>query len=346
MTDLPVSRTIAQSTSNQVCLFPSPAQSFQQQVPATLPSDLNNNSSCALTAGKTADACSLGTGNHVVPVSARITDYSPEWCYPEGGAKVLITGEWKLEQGSYTCLFDGCSVPAILYQSGVLRCFCPPHDPGLVTLQVACNGFIVSNACVFEYRARDSPVAGASCHEWLATDSDRFKLAILDRLERLESRLNSDQTNHSVNNTHGKQCMTFEDRLIATCEIFQRATSSVRNASKGDKPFRGMTLLHLSAALGFKRLVCALLKLWRNSDSSLVREEMNPLRKDEFSCTPLTWACALDHTDTALVLLEIEPKALLEPDARGRMPLQLARDRGFLDVVDVIEDFVMSSPYR
>lgn len=346
VTDLSVTRTIAQSTSNQVCLVPSPAQSFQQQVPATLPSDLNNNSSRALTAGKTTDACTLGAGNHIVPVSARITDYSPEWCYPEGGAKVLITGEWKMEQGSYTCLFDGCSVPAILYQSGVLRCFCPPHDPGLVTLQVACNGFIVSNACVFEYRARDSPVAGASCHEWLATDSDRFKLAILDRLERLESRLNSDQTNHSVNNAHGKQCMTFEDRLIAACEIFQRATISVRNASKGDKPFRGMTLLHLSSALGFKRLVCALLKLWRNSDSSLVREEMDPLRKDEFSCTPLTWACALGQTDTALVLLEIEPKALLEPDARGRMPLQLARDRGFLDVVDAIEDFVMSSPYR
>ena len=345
-TDSSVTRTVAQSSSNQVCLVPSAAQSYHQQAPASLPNDLNNNCSRALAAGKTADACSRYPGNHVVPVSARITDYSPEWSYPEGGAKVLITGEWKMEQGSYTCLFDGCSVPAILYQSGVLRCFCPPHDPGLVTLQVACNGFIVSNACVFEYRARDSPVAGASCHEWLATDNDRFKLAILDRLERLESRLNSDQTNLSVNNMHGKQCMTFEDRLIAASEIFQRATSSVRNVTKGDKPFRGMTLLHLSAALGFKRLVCALLKLWRNSDSSLVREEMNPLRKDEFSCTPLTWACALGQTDTAIVLLETEPKALLEPDARGRMPLQLARDRGFLDVVDVIEDFVMSSPCR
>ena len=346
MTDVSCTRTVAQPSSNQVCLIASPTQSFQQQATAPLPSDVNNNSSRALSAGKTADACSSHPGNHVVPVSARITDFSPEWSYPEGRAKVLITGEWKMEQGSYTCLFDGCSVPAILYQSGVLRCFCPPHDPGLVTLQVACNGFIVSNACVFEYRARDSPVAGASCHEWLATDSDRFKLAILDRLERLESRLNSDQTSNYVNNTQGKQCMTFEDRLIVACEIFQRTRSSVRNATKGDKPFRGMTLLHLSAALGFKRLVCTLLKLWRDSESSLVKEEMNPLRKDEFACTPLTWACALGQTDTALVLLESEPKALLEPDARGRMPLQLARDRGFLDVVDVIEDFVMSSPYR
>ena len=107
-----------------------------------------------------------------------------------------------------------------------------------------------------------------------------------------------------------------------------------------------MTLLHLSAALGFNRLICTLLKLWRESESQLVREEMNPLRKDEFACTPLTWACALGQTDTAHPLLEAEPKALLEPDARGRMPLQLARDRGFLDVVDLIEDYVMSSPFR
>lgn len=348
MADDSINRTVAQPTANEVCLIPSPVHGFAQQTSTPATSDLNNNSSRALPAGNTADNFSTPEGNRVVPVSARITDFSPEWSYPEGGAKVLITGEWRMEQGSYTCLFDGCSVPAILYQSGVLRCFCPPHDPGLVTLQVACNGFIVSNACVFEYRARDSPVVGASCHEWLATDNDRFKLAILDRLERLESRFHSNQTSNSANDTqHGKQCATFEDRLIVACEFFHRTISSAINApTKGDKPFRGMTLLHLSAALGFNRLICTLLKLWRESESQLVREEMNPLRKDEFACTPLTWACALGQTDTAHPLLEAEPKALLEPDARGRMPLQLARDRGFLDVVDLIEDYLMSSPFR
>lgn len=346
MADVSVSRTVSQPTSNQICHTPSQAHFSNRQSSVSLPSDINNNSTRALDAGKTAGTSSPHPGNHVVPVSARITDFSPEWSYPEGGAKVLITGEWRMEQGAYTCLFDGCSVPAILYQSGVLRCFCPPHDPGLVTLQVACNGFIVSNACVFEYRAHDSPVGNASCHEWLASDNDRFKLALLDRLERLESRLNANQTNQSDNQTHGKQCMTFEDRLVVACEIFQRANSSARNPTKGEKPFRGMTLLHLSAALGYNRLVCALLKLWHESESAVVRDEVNPLRKDEFACTPLTWACALGQTDTALMLLETDPKALLEPDARGRMPLQLARDRGFLDVVDVIEDFIKSFPNR
>ena len=343
MADVCVTQTVPQATSNQVCHTTSATHSSNHQ---SLPSDINNNSSRTLDVGKTTGTFSPHPGNHVVPVSARITDFSPEWCYPEGGAKVLVTGEWRTEEGSYTCLFDGCSVPAILYQVGVLRCFCPPHDPGLVTLQVACNGFIVSNACVFEYRARDSPAGSSSCHEWLATDNDRFKLALLDRLERLESRLNANQTNNSEHQTHGQQCMTFEDRLIAACEVLQRANNSVRYPTKGEKPFRGMTLLHLSAALGYSRLVCTLLKLWHESQSTYVRDEVNPLRKDEFACTPLTWACALGQTDTALMLLKTEPKALLEPDARGRMPLQLARDRGFLDLVDVIEDSVMSLTNR
>lgn len=56
--------------------------------------------------------------------SAKITDYSPEWAYPEGGVKVLVTGPWH-SSGPYTVLFDGCAVATTLVQSGVLRCYCP-----------------------------------------------------------------------------------------------------------------------------------------------------------------------------------------------------------------------------
>lgn len=56
--------------------------------------------------------------------TANITDYSPEWAYPEGGVKVLVTGPWH-SSGPYTVLFDTFPVPTTLVQSGVLRCHCP-----------------------------------------------------------------------------------------------------------------------------------------------------------------------------------------------------------------------------
>ncbi|GCB83287.1 hypothetical protein scyTo_0023558, partial [Scyliorhinus torazame] len=54
-----------------------------------------------------------------------ITDFSPEWSYPEGGVKVLITGPWDDGNDRYSCTFDKITVPASLIQPGVLRCYCP-----------------------------------------------------------------------------------------------------------------------------------------------------------------------------------------------------------------------------
>ncbi|XP_026550169.1 calmodulin-binding transcription activator 1-like, partial [Notechis scutatus] len=69
----------------------------------------------------TAEAILAGSAQPLVS----ITDFSPEWSYPEGGVKVLITGPWMDDSESYSCLFDQISVPASLIQSGVLRCYCP-----------------------------------------------------------------------------------------------------------------------------------------------------------------------------------------------------------------------------
>ncbi|KAL2104192.1 hypothetical protein ACEWY4_001060 [Coilia grayii] len=99
-----------------------------------------------------------------------VTDYSPEWSYPEGGVKVLITGPWQEASSNYSCLFDQISVPASLIQPGVLRCYCPAHDTGLVTLQVAVSNQIISNSVVFEYKARALPSLPSSQHDWLSLD--------------------------------------------------------------------------------------------------------------------------------------------------------------------------------
>lgn len=70
---------------------------------------------------------------HSMEGSAKITDYSPEWAYPEGGVKVLVTGPWH-SSGPYTVLFDTFPVPTTLVQSGVLRCYCPGNLKHLLLL--------------------------------------------------------------------------------------------------------------------------------------------------------------------------------------------------------------------
>ncbi|KAL7978585.1 hypothetical protein Chor_005567, partial [Crotalus horridus] len=114
-----------------------------------------------------------------------VTDYSPEWSYPE----VLITGSWQEASNNYSCLFDQISVPASLIQPGVLRCYCPAHDTGLVTLQVAFNNQIISNSVVFEYKARALPTLPSSQHDWLSLDDNQFRMSILERLEQMERRM-------------------------------------------------------------------------------------------------------------------------------------------------------------
>ncbi|XP_018407918.1 PREDICTED: calmodulin-binding transcription activator 1 isoform X1 [Nanorana parkeri] len=289
-----------------------------------------------------------------------VTDYSPEWSYPEGGVKVLITGPWQEASNNYSCLFDQISVPASLIQPGVLRCYCPAHDTGLVTLQVAFNNQIISNSVVFEYKARALPTLPSSQHDWLSLDDNQFRMSILERLEQMERRMaemtGSQQHKQSVGGGNGggansgggqAQCATgagsmgscFESRVVVVCEkMMSKACWAKSKHLIHSKTFRGMTLLHLAAAQGYATLIQTLIK-WRtkHADSIDLELEVDPLNVDHFSCTPLMWACALGHTEAAVVLYKWDRRALSIPDSLGRLPLSIARSRGHVKLAECLE---------
>ncbi|CAL1535518.1 unnamed protein product, partial [Lymnaea stagnalis] len=52
-----------------------------------------------------------------------IKDFSPDWAYTKTNTKILVAGPWFSENSSYTCVFDGEHLPAILLQPGLLRCY-------------------------------------------------------------------------------------------------------------------------------------------------------------------------------------------------------------------------------
>lgn len=286
---------------------------------------------------------------------ASITDFSPEWSYPEGGVKVLITGPWTEEAEPYSCLFDQISVPASLIQSGVLRCYCPAHEAGLVPLLVVQNSRLVSMSVLFEYRSRNFMTLPSTQMDWLSLDDNQFRMSILERLEQMEKRVaeataaataaassSSSSSSQKREEKPPSQPVSdsFEDRIVALCEkmmsqpCWLRSETLVHHVS-----FRGMTLLHLAAAQGYTRLIETLIK-WRslNAQSLDLEQEVDPLNVDHFSCTPLMWACALGHVEAAQLLYRWNSRALAIPDSLGRLPLTVARSRGHVRLATCLEE--------
>ncbi|XP_071315382.1 calmodulin-binding transcription activator 2 isoform X2 [Trachinotus anak] len=299
---------------------------------------------------------------------ASITDFSPEWSYPEGGVKVLITGPWSELSGRYSCVFDQSTVPASLIQPGVLRCYCPAHEAGLVCLQVLESGGSVSSSVLFEYRARNASSLPSSQLDWLSLDDNQFRMSILERLEQMERRMaemaardNNYQQQQQHQQQHGNQLATppppplpedheqwFEKRIVGVCERMMRVGQWGGGGGGGggggerlhhSVRHRGMTLLHLAAAQGYTHLIHTLIH-WRsvNSDSLDLEQEVDPLNVDHFSCTPLMWACALGHQRAAELLYSWNSLALGIPDSLGRLPLAVARSRGHTRLATALEE--------
>ncbi|XP_076265400.1 calmodulin-binding transcription activator isoform X5 [Rhynchophorus ferrugineus] len=274
--------------------------------------------------------------------SAKITDYSPEWAYPEGGVKVLVTGPWH-STGSYTVLFDTFPVTTTLVQSGVLRCYCPAHEAGLATLQVAYDGYVISNSVIFEYKLPPKEEQLAAPEPKVERSNDNLlKFTLLQRLEAMDDRLQIKQEpsdNDAVEDTALFSQPNFEDRLVNFC---QNMTSRIWKFGEELSvswfaSHRGMTLLHLAASLGYSRLVCAMLH-WRAENSSLLLEtEVDALSQDELGYTPLMWACERGHTETAVMLYKWNHTALNIKNNENQTALECARSNNNMDLVEELE---------
>ncbi|XP_077314383.1 calmodulin-binding transcription activator 1 isoform X13 [Lithobates pipiens] len=189
---------------------------------------------------------------------------------------------------------------------------------------------------------------------------NQFRMSILERLEQMERRMaemtGSQQHKQSVGGGNGggansggsqAQCATgagsigscFESRVVVVCEkMMSKACWAKSKHLIHSKTFRGMTLLHLAAAQGYATLIQTLIK-WRTKhlDSIDLELEVDPLNVDHFSCTPLMWACALGHTEAAVVLYKWDRRAISIPDSLGRLPLSIARSRGHVKLAECLE---------
>ncbi|KAK7481432.1 hypothetical protein BaRGS_00027388 [Batillaria attramentaria] len=323
---------------------------FQQQQCASNPSDFGSQQSGSV-------SCENSRTCHSNSASA-ICDFSPEWAYTEGNTKILVAGPWCNPRAAYTCVFNGKHVSATLVQAGVLRCFTPAHGAGCVVLQVAQDGFVISNSETFEFRAHSPPQQPAapqpepqqihsepkSAHsdlhaahmDWFDMNGQQLKQLLLDRLGELERRFISGEKSSSLCSTQTLCMESQESSLLAHIETLTKLQWSSEHmypkAGCG-----GLTLLHLASALGYAKLISALIR-WRSSNPSPALEfEVDAHSVDNHACTPLMWACAKGQIDAALTLYHWNGGPLRVCNKDGHLPLAVARQRGHHNLATQVE---------
>ncbi|XP_046809799.1 calmodulin-binding transcription activator 1 isoform X4 [Lucilia cuprina] len=262
----------------------------------------------------------------------KICDFSPDWSYPEGGVKVLVAGPWSSD-AHYTVLFDSHPVPTVLVQEGVLRCYCPSHEVGYATLQVSCDGFVISDSVMFEYKMITCQEAPFDAN----TNDCLYKFSLYNRLTTIEETM---QTKGEVVTVTASQQIfslqgNLEEKLVSYCHQLTKMSwqNNGANSSSWNSGYKGMTLLHLAAALGYNKLVCALLN-WRSENPHIILEtEIDAFSQDSHGYTPLTWACSRGHLDTAILLYKWNQNALKIKNHAQQTPLDVADNKGHKNIV-------------
>lgn len=261
-----------------------------------------------------------------------IVDYSPECSYTEGGSKLLLIGPWTKVSSTYTCVIDGEPVQTTLLQPGVLRCYTPAHDKGCVPVYVSCDGKNLSRPVPFLYK--ENPENKPNCRfSWFSVNGKELKSLLVERLVQLENRLTQSLYRDGPVPSLQQACQDLvesddmEGKLLWYIKMFSagtwRDTESFPHCSK-----YGMTLLHLTAALGYARVIQALLQWRMDNPCWFLDYEVDANCLDENSCTALMWACAKGHQQAAIVLYQWNSETLKMTTKDGFTALNFAQIYG------------------
>ncbi|XP_076087484.1 calmodulin-binding transcription activator 2-like isoform X1 [Mytilus galloprovincialis] len=279
----------------------------------------------------------------------KILDYSPEWSNSQGGEKVLVVGPWCSLSSHYLCLFDSKPVPTTLIQPGVLRCFSPAHNGGVASLQVSCDGHVISNSVPFKYVSHDDK--NKQKNNWFSISVDELKLLLLDRLFVIQEKLKKTMSRQPIQKLKEElKADHFEKKVVLYVKsLISKPWGNMTIFPKQGK--RNMTLLHIAAALGYQALVHTLI-VWRTDNPSWVLDcQVDSHALDDMSCTPLVWACAKGYISTVQFLYHWNPDSIHIMTKDQLSPFAVAEKFGHSSVVNELTSLTgksssLSSPSK
>eukprot|EP01117_Protostelium_nocturnum_P015100 TRINITY_DN5816_c0_g1_i2.p1 TRINITY_DN5816_c0_g1~~TRINITY_DN5816_c0_g1_i2.p1 ORF type:complete len:430 (+),score=121.07 TRINITY_DN5816_c0_g1_i2:619-1908(+) len=262
----------------------------------------------------------------------QITDFSPEWDYLEGGAKVLITGvDFKAGTHQYYCLFDGIEVPAVLIQEGVLRCNAPPREsPGKVVFGITMGNFRpFSELKYFEYKTRETE------SNWLG-DRENIKNRIVERLESIEKKIIQGRNDNSISFGNQSNDQSEENIYNRYLKLLLKLAPQDANqdVSSLESIITPEILVNLSDSEGFTLLHCACECGYYNMALILLANGANVNVRDSRGITPFHRALKSGNRSlTNLLLPYIEDDILTSESELDE------EERTFLDDVQFSEEF-------
>ena len=266
-----------------------------------------------------------------------IVDISPEYASTEGGGKIILIGSWNSRNSRYSCKFGEVCTPCDLIQNGVLRCFCPPHSPGKVSVCVLCDNVIISKSVEFEYVDTEDidEEIQEGFHGWLNIKDDDLKSLLV---ERIEAMLDIFDVSNTLPRFQGMiyNSIDIEDTLVNICESMSKVQDRLP-INIDYKSENVMTVLHLSASLGFTKLIQTLCNWVETTSNRIIQEEADPCKYDQFHLTPLMWACAKGKFDSVCVLIQWDESSINLSDKCGCTPLSLSKDQGHTILVRYLE---------
>ena len=266
-----------------------------------------------------------------------VVDISPEYASTEGGGKIILIGSWNNKNARYSCKFGNVCTPGDLIQNGVLRCFCPPHSPGKVEVSVLCDGVIISKSVHLEYvdtEDLDDDIQEER-HDWLKIKDEDLKSLLVERIEAL---IDIFDVSNTLPRFQGIVCNSIdvEDALVNICESISKMQDHLPSNIEY-KSVNVMTVLHLSAALGFTKLIQVLCSWVETNNNRIIQQEADPCKFDQFHLTPLIWACAKGKFDSVCVLIQWDEASVGLSDGCGCTPLSISRDEGHSILVRYLE---------
>jgi len=265
-----------------------------------------------------------------------IIDVSPELAVSGGGIKIILIGSWNAKDARYTCQFGSCFVDAVLIQNGVLRCYSPKHKPGAVRLSVLCNNVRISKEVDFtfvESSEKSKWPERIDHNEWLSITNKALVHLLVERISFIAEMVAGEEMQAARAIDLESDRSVIEDKLLEICKGLMALPVNINFDYKIE---RTMTVLHLSSALGYIKLIQLLMNWVESNPNKIIQAEACPTCLDQFSLIPIMWSSAKGHFNTTCVLHQWSEPTIEEKDACGCTALSLATENGHESLVEYL----------